>query len=162
MEEYRGSVVIGPTAHDGDRPVHVGVLGQMFVDAERQTWIFSSIPAAEQDMVATFRVHGDGASAADVVRVGTALALYAEPEIGDIGGAILEHLGTEELYDVAITPEIAREARAITDWSLTCDILGADDLEPLAAALAQGYWTTRLATLGLTRTDAAERTGSKG
>ncbi|GMA42016.1 hypothetical protein [Mobilicoccus caccae] len=153
MNQCRGSVAIGPSAGDSGRARHLGVFGQLLTSAggdvtDPGVWLFTSLPVREDSMIATFRLRGDAVSAADVVRVGTALALYTEPQVGDIGGAVLELLGQVDAYDVTVTPEIAATAHPISTWDMTVIVTGEPDLEPLAVGLADGGWDVHFAPVG--------------
>lgn len=144
MSGCRGSVLVGPAGPEG-RAVHYDVVGQL-LDEGAPVWIFTSIPVRDQSMVASFRLRADGVGDADVVRVGTALALYTEPGIGEIGGGILDHLGVDDTYDVAVTPDLAVLARPIADLPLVAVVTGDDALAAMAPDLAVGHWQVLSAT----------------
>ncbi|MDO5627149.1 MAG: hypothetical protein Q4G43_02400, partial [Mobilicoccus sp.] len=96
-----------------------------------------------------FRLHADGVGDADVVRVGAALALYTEPGVGEIGGAILDRLDSDDTYDVAVTLDLAELARPITEVPLDIVTVGDDAFVARTADLAGGAWRVHGTALSL-------------
>lgn len=152
MEVCRGSVAIGPSAPDSTSHRHIAVVGQVLAPEvaplESGVWLFTALPLRADSMISTFRLRGADVDPADLVRVGTLLALYTEPQFGDLGGVLLDRLGGIDDTAAQVTPEIAELARPITTWELTAVLTGGPDLEPIAAGLADGRWSVQVARLG--------------
>ena len=144
MSEWTGGILVGPSSeHGGLR--QVGVLGERLGEA---VWRLVTVPPSTGDLTSTFRLTaGPGVDQADVVRVGTALALYSDPVIGEVGGTLLSHLGRDAAEDLTVTADLAALALPIDEVPLAAVVTGGPDLAPLAGALAVGRWSVGFAAL---------------
>lgn len=147
MAECYATVAVGPASRNSGRARRVDVLGQLLVGGSG-VWIFTSVPVDRAAVAQTYRLrHGASVTDADVVRVGTALALLDAPEIGDIGGAISDELGDVDPWDITVTARLARLAGPLTDWSLSALVSGGADTRRLADDLTVGQWSVQHAEI---------------